>query len=333
MSKEAFTDQGRIDILLEKKDACIVIENKIYAEDQDAQMERYYQYATSKHFSKEQIKLVYLTLDGSPPSKESLGSLPEKNVKCLSYSKHIINWLDECMKLQEVQRITPIREIVFQYRDLLKELTGQSTNTRYPMELKKILEQDKNYELIPDLENMILEFKVHLQYEFWEELKKQILDLSEVDDWHKTQDENHVPSEDNIRNYYSWKTERYLWQTFALETVWKQYELALITAIKYRTYAELDKIYFGFELYKNGKQVDWRKKGLKNPADQLGDGFKYDENHWLIWKYSKQEIGFPVKYPSPVVDDLLNSNKREEVVKELVGEISEAISKLKKIPN
>ena len=39
----------------------------------------------------------------------------------------------------------------------------------------------KNYELIPDMEKMILEFKVHLQFEFWEELKKQILDLPEVD--------------------------------------------------------------------------------------------------------------------------------------------------------
>ena len=52
------------------------------------------------------------------------------------------------MKLQEVQRISPIREIVFQYRDLLKQLTGQSTNRRFSMELKEMLTQNENYELI-----------------------------------------------------------------------------------------------------------------------------------------------------------------------------------------
>ena len=328
VKKEAFTDHGRIDILLEKNDACIVIENKIYADDQDAQMERYYDYATSKRLSEEQIKLVYLTLDGSPPSKGSLGKLPEERVKCLSYSEDIINWLEECMKLQEVQRISSIREILFQYRDLLKQLTGQSTNNKYSMELTEMLIKDKNYELIPHLEKMILEFKVNLQFKFWEELKKQILDLPEVVDWHKTQDDAHVPSEDNIRNYYLWKTERYLWQTFDLGTVRKQYELALNTAIKYRPYAKSDIIYFGFTLYKNDEIFDWRK-WFKKPADQPGDGFKYDDHHWLIWKYSEGGIGFPVEYPNPVVDALLDDKKREEVVKELVSEIADAVRNLK----
>ena len=36
VSKEASTDHGQIDILLENKGACIVVENKIYAEDQKA---------------------------------------------------------------------------------------------------------------------------------------------------------------------------------------------------------------------------------------------------------------------------------------------------------
>ena len=328
VTKEGSTYQGRIDILLEKNDACIVIENKIYAEDQDAQMERYYDYATSKRLSEEQIKLVYLTLDGSPPSKGSLGKLPEERVKCLSYNKDIINWLEDCMKLQEVQRISSIREILFQYRDLLKQLTGQSTNNRYYMELTEMLKKDKNYELIPDLEKMVLEFKVNLQFKFWEELKKQILDLPEVVGWHKTQDDAHVPSEDNIRNYYLWKTERYLWQTFDLGTVGKQYELALSTAIKYRAYAKSDIIYFGFTLYKNGEKVD-RRKWFKKPADQPGDGFKYDGHHRLIWKYSEGGIGFPVEYPNPVVDDLLDDKKREEVVKELVSEIADAVRNLK----
>ena len=95
------------------------------------------------------------------------------------------------------------------------------------MELKDILVEKKNYELITDLEKMILEFKVHLQFKFWEELKKQICELPEVD-WHKTQ--NLDPSEDdNIRNFYSWLQDRYLGQTFHLGAVWEQYDIALRT--------------------------------------------------------------------------------------------------------
>ena len=329
---EERTDRGQFDILIEKqKEICIVIENKIYAGDQPHQLNNYYQDAKENKFN--QIKLIYLTLDGSEPSEVSLkgenGQDSDLNVICISYRVHIISWLEECMKLQEVQRISPIREILFQYRDLLNELTGQPTNTGYSMKLKNILEQDKNHELIPDLEDMILEFKVHLQYEFWEELKKQILGLPEVG-WHDTQqDEKHVPSKENIRNFYTGSRERDLYQIFHLGTAWKQYDLALDTGIEYWRNAELDEIYFAFILLKNGEHVDWKKiNWLKNPAAQLGDGFMHDD-YLHIWKYSKRGIGFPVKYPNPVVDDLLNN--REKVVEELVSEIKKAINQLKEI--
>ena len=338
--------QAQFDILLEKeREACIVIENKIGAEDKGSQLNRLYQDARMR-FSDSQIKLIYLTLDGSPPDEKSLkavngqgNDLSIDDVILRSYREHILRWLEECVKLQEVQRIAPIREILFQYRDLLKELTGQPTNTRHSMELKDILVEQKNYELIPHMEKMILEFKVHLQYEFWKELKKRILDLPEVDDWHKTQDDQHDPSVDkNIRNFYSWQMNRYLCQKFHLRAVWEQYDIALSTGIEYETYAELYKIYFGFILFENGTQVhECQHERFNKLVDQLGTGFKRN-NYLLIWKYSEREIGIPVipvknKNRNRVVDDLLNNKKREEVVKELVDEISEAINKLKKISN
>lgn len=199
------------------------------------------------------------------------------------------------------------------------------------MELKDILVKDKNYKLIPHIEEAILEFKVHLQFNYWEELKKQILGLPKVD-WHETQyDDAHVPSEDNIRNFYLWKTERYLCERFHLGIVWKQYEIALETGIEYRTNAEVDKIYFGLILFENGTQVEnCLDERFNKLADQLGSRFKRNEEY-LVWKYSERKIGFPVKYPNPVVDDLISNNKREEIVKELVSEIREAINRLKNL--
>lgn len=51
---------GRIDILIETPKQLIVIENKIYASDQENQLMRYFKYCKSQNKS---FRLLYLTLD------------------------------------------------------------------------------------------------------------------------------------------------------------------------------------------------------------------------------------------------------------------------------
>lgn len=62
---------GRIDIIIEDGNHAVIIENKIYAEDQGNQLLRYYNYGR-KQFPKG-FELVYLTLDGVDPDEKSLG--------------------------------------------------------------------------------------------------------------------------------------------------------------------------------------------------------------------------------------------------------------------
>ena len=95
---EHFTGNGRIDILIADKVAhkAIIIENKIYAGDQNAQMKRYYDYATANY--KEGFRLLYLTLDGHEPSKESLKGLSDSDFKCISYRNDILPWLEQCAR-------------------------------------------------------------------------------------------------------------------------------------------------------------------------------------------------------------------------------------------
>lgn len=323
VTKEASIEQGRIDILLEKNDACIVIENKIYAGDQSKQMEKYYRYARDKGFSEEeQIKLVYLTLDGSLPSKGSLGKLPEERVKCLSYSEDIINWLEECMKLQEVQRISPIRETVFQYRDLLKRLTGQSTTRRYSMELKDILAKDKNYELIPDMEQAILEFKVHAQLKFWEELARIMPDRVGNSSIHAE------ASEDIIRRYYrGGKNSHHYGTTFKFDSFfWDQTEIAL------RVEIDSGSILYGFILFDEaGNSIkSCNDKSFNELAKKLSDN-DFNRSDWYVrWKYPARKIRFPAKYSDSISNNLLDDSKRTELVQEFVTEIADAVNQLKK---
>ena len=81
---------GRLDIIItDHNNNAIIIENKIYAADQKGQLLRYHKYAQDHH--KEKYKLLYLTLDGHEPSKESTGSKLEikKHYDCISYASEI----------------------------------------------------------------------------------------------------------------------------------------------------------------------------------------------------------------------------------------------------
>lgn len=108
---------GRIDIFIKDKNHCaLAIENKIYAGDQYAQIERYCNY------KKENYKVLYLTLDGSEPSIESKGELISgKDFYLLSYKEDILKWLKLCMK--EATDTPILRETIKQYILLIKKLT------------------------------------------------------------------------------------------------------------------------------------------------------------------------------------------------------------------
>ena len=79
------TEGGRIDLFLTDENRNhIIIENKIYAGDQENQILRYYNHSQS-------ADLFYLTLEGDEPFEYSKKEL-ERDIhfKCLSYKKDII---------------------------------------------------------------------------------------------------------------------------------------------------------------------------------------------------------------------------------------------------
>jgi hypothetical protein len=113
---------GRVDIYIEDESGVsICIENKIYAGDQFAQIERYYNHNAEKN------KVYYLNLFGSEPSIESKGILNvNEHFFILSYKEHIINWLRLCLK--ETFDSPILRETIRQYIILLQKLTNTMDN-------------------------------------------------------------------------------------------------------------------------------------------------------------------------------------------------------------
>ncbi|UMB61604.1 PD-(D/E)XK nuclease family protein [Lutibacter sp. A80] len=106
---------GNIDILLELNGYYIAIENKIYANLQEKQIERYKNYKPDKNI------VFYLTLDGRPAKEK--GVTINKDYYCISYYREIDEWLMECHLLSASQPI--LRESIRQYQLLIQKLSGK----------------------------------------------------------------------------------------------------------------------------------------------------------------------------------------------------------------
>jgi hypothetical protein len=85
--------------------------------------------------------LIYLTLTGKDPDKESCGKLENGvDFKCYSYKSDILTWLEDCRK--EVAVYPIVRESITQYINLLKHLTNQTLNHNMEKELNQIIKSD-----------------------------------------------------------------------------------------------------------------------------------------------------------------------------------------------
>ena len=152
IGRQTDSEGGRIDIYLTDGKHSIIIENKIYAGDQYHQMLRYWNYGMSQkgNDSEKSFVLIYLTLDGCSPSKDSLGEdLKENDIVCLSYKSDIRGWLDRCVEL--ASRTPLVRETINQYISTIDILTNNVMEDN--KELLDILSKEENLDAIYDIAN------------------------------------------------------------------------------------------------------------------------------------------------------------------------------------
>lgn len=138
---------GRIDIFIQdSKREALIIENKVYANEQENQLIRYNNYLKT-------APILYLTLFGEQP--KSHGELIEKkDYFNVSYEKFIVEWLEKCLK--EATMLPMLREVIKQYMNLVKKMTFQSTNHIMNKEiLDAIIEKPENVKSIFEISNNI----------------------------------------------------------------------------------------------------------------------------------------------------------------------------------
>lgn len=150
---------GRLDVvldieLIDGKKVLIVIENKIFAGDQNKQICRYINYAqeVKKNNDYSEFFIFYLTLSGDDPSKNSTNGLKEYHT--LSYKSDIFNWLEKC--LEKTYDRPLVRETIIQYKNLIASLTQQ--------DMDKSAQEKLAQEVASSYDNMKLAIAINSNY-------------------------------------------------------------------------------------------------------------------------------------------------------------------------
>ena len=172
-TNKTMTEGGRIDLLIKSGNKVIVIENKIYADDQKNQMKRYQNFCQQY----DDYRLLYMNLDGIEPSEDSIVDMVlDEDYHIISYSEDILYWLEQCKKVCK-NRMLVLSSIV-QYSNLIKELTNQM-NDNTEKELMSLLSSKDNMEKTAIILDRYQELKDKL---FEEQFVKKIVS------WAKRQD-------------------------------------------------------------------------------------------------------------------------------------------------
>ena len=145
---------GRIDIEISDKNRAIIIEVKIYADDMDCQLSRYYNYA-KREYGKN-FKLLYLTLMGNQASEKSLGNknsgITHNDYICLSFADDILEWIDRCITIAENKSL--VKNILASYKQTLMELTGQDMDIKFRNRLLQLMTDKENAESVAEMMNL-----------------------------------------------------------------------------------------------------------------------------------------------------------------------------------
>ncbi|WP_282037454.1 PD-(D/E)XK nuclease family protein [Saccharicrinis aurantiacus] len=180
-TEEDKKENNNIDILIidRKLKQCVIIENKIYAGDSNGgggkQLERYIDHVVTKELIPlDNIAVVYLTLDGYEPSKNSVGKYyAKKDIILCSYQHLIISWLEQCLTL--TSRAPFLRESIVQYIKLIKKMTIDNTSEEERIAYRNLIgESNENmtatYKFIQNFKHV----KWHAVNDFWTRLSSKI---------------------------------------------------------------------------------------------------------------------------------------------------------------
>lgn len=307
---------GFIDIFIDdKKGNYITIENKIYADDQDNQLIRY------SNFNKKirANNLYYLTLKGNEPSKKSTNNTKfnielkcDNDYKLLSYNPQILEWLELCHK--EAASMPLLREGIAHYINLIKLLTGESTNKAMKQEMLSLLtESSTNLENAKEITDRFSEAQHRIQWEFWKALKNALLNSGLV-----LEENDKTVTSPKVWNYYHKKEKLFgLWSL-----IYRKDEVTIHWGCEVH-----NNFYSGFTIENNGKGGISNLPEYKKYRDIIMniEGVHNPSDYWLDWQLPQPALNFR-DFNSEAIFNLANKAKLEKTVNDIAEKAKRDIS-------
>lgn len=269
--RDGETKGGRIDILIrfeeEEKKFAIIIENKIYAGDQNNQLLRYKNYAEEK-FGSSGYKIFYLTPDGHEPDKKSTGinldDAYDEDVywTSISYEEEIKSWLKKWLKTQENKKKEWIYPIINQYVHLIDSIAGNAANDDVFKKICEILKDGNNLFYACKMRQSILDVKKKIFEEICSKLFQNLIKNDDPQDyWGKCVEEEYRWLQCHIYKH-SWKCR------FTFELDIKSFDCK-----------------FGITLKKYGAGNGEIEEKLRKLQD-----YRNRDKWWMIWDYLPDEF-------------------------------------------
>lgn len=169
---------GRVDICIENSSGqMIVIENKIFAGDQEHQILRYVEFLRGRLWNRGGVEfpVMYLTPDGHSPSYDStqadmMQCRCGEDYVCISYKDVIVPWLDKC--INEMEDKPHLKEHLTTYRDIIrKKVLGMDRKK----DIINIIEStEKNIKAAREISGQLDEIKIDAVTTFWRTIKKNL---------------------------------------------------------------------------------------------------------------------------------------------------------------
>lgn len=151
----------RIDIVIDLQDKIYPIEVKIWAEDQPKQLEAYYRYYFDNN---KQGKVYYLTPNGKEPSEGSKGELTKEQISCISFKKHIRDWLENVQKSASDGNVGFIIE---SFKEVIDKMSKEYEEL---VEISNVLELDREQYNSDLINGAVVLLKY--QKEIWDKVRR-----------------------------------------------------------------------------------------------------------------------------------------------------------------
>jgi len=306
----------QIDILIENGDQSIILENKIYAQDQERQLERYQN--TLLEESDKDIDLVYLTLDGREPSDNSRGSIELDDIRLISYRIHIDNWLSACIK--ESALSPGIRETFIQYQRLVRKLTGTSISIGYIMDIKDLLLNGENISLAYDIREAFQLAKIDIQLSFWQELESKLKEKG----YTRIESDFNYTEEMVIRYCGQNRNSRYFGLIVEIGKFDKETDIVYVIEVDYN-------IFHGVAVIRQDDRNISENDEFTDLAKTIANiNQDFERSDWYLgWKYPSEELNL-MAFNDPIAFSLADKDARENYIDNLVDDIHNTITILKK---